>query len=182
MKKLLAFLLPAVILAASLTGCGVSGKVIEAGDEGYAEGAIGDTMRTYFFDYTIKDAYLCSEFEGYAPTEGYSLLVAEINVKNTFDESITMFDWDFVVLWPDENGGDLYDYPVTSYEDVVLPSPASDKLLPAEYDLEKKKSRSGLLLFEVPEGMSELSIAYIESFDDDTTGNAFYTDFIPEEK
>ena len=28
--------------------------------DGYAEGRLGDTMHTYFFDYTVNDAYTCT--------------------------------------------------------------------------------------------------------------------------
>lgn len=97
MKKF-AGIMVATVLAFSLVACGpvdsavqnlagaASNKgsgVVTADDDGYAEGRIGDVMRTYFFDYTVNSAYTCKEFEGYTPAEGNKLLVAELTVKNT---------------------------------------------------------------------------------------------------
>ena len=86
MKKF-AGIMVATVLAFSLVACGPvdsavqnlvgavsnSGSsnsgVVTADDDGYAEGRIGDVMRTYFFDYTVNSAYTCKEFEGYTPAE-----------------------------------------------------------------------------------------------------------------
>ena len=111
MKKTIAALLSAAMLALILTACGSSPVILP--EDGVAEGKQGDTMRTYFFDYTVNSAYTCSKYEGYIPSPGYDLLVAEVTVKNTFGESITMFDWDFLVLFDDDTQEeDVYDYPI----------------------------------------------------------------------
>ena len=73
MKKFVGIIV-ATVLAFSLVGCGpvdsaiqniassgsnTSSKsgVVTADDDGYAEGRMGDVMRTYFFDYTVNSAY-----------------------------------------------------------------------------------------------------------------------------
>lgn len=173
MKKRIASFLSFMLLSLMLAGCGAKPAILPK--DGSAEGEMGDTLRTYFFDFTVDSAYTCSKYEGYVPTPGYDLLVTEVTVKSTSPETITMFDWDFMVLFPDMNQEeDVYDYPITSYEDVEIPESALQTLLPTEYDLEKGKSRTGLLLFEVPAGDTEFTISYVESFDDDTTGDFFY--------
>ena len=106
MKKF-AGIMVATVLAFSLVACGpvdsavqnlagaASNKgsdVVTADDDGYAEGRIGDVMRTYFFDYTVNSAYTCKEFEGYTPAEGNKLLVAELTVKNTDRSTVTMYE------------------------------------------------------------------------------------------
>ena len=111
MKKF-AGIMVATVLAFSLVACGpvdsavqnlagaASNKdsgVVTADDDGYAEGRIGDVMRTYFFDYTVNSAYTCKEFEGYTPAEGNKLLVAELTVKNTDRSTVTMYDTDFQI-------------------------------------------------------------------------------------
>ena len=175
MKKTIAALLSAAMLALILTACGSSPVILP--EDGVAEGKQGDTMRTYFFDYTVNSAYTCSKYEGYIPSPGYDLLVAEVTVKNTFGESITMFDWDFIVLYDDNAGEEqIYDYPITSYEDLEIPEAARETLLPSEYALEKGESLTGLLLFEVPAGDTEFTVSYLESFEDDTTGDTFSVD------
>lgn len=142
---------------------------------GYGEGRMGDTMKTYFFDYTVNSAYLCDEFEGYVPTEGNRLLVSEVTVKNTFYESIVMYDTDFQIQWNSSEEDD-FDFPITLYTD-----PVSDKQLPAEYELGVNKEMTGLLVFEVPEGRKDFSISYLELFDDDSEGNVFFVFFTADE-
>ena len=176
MKKRIASLLLITFSALLLAACGPSGSIILP-KEGYAQGAAGDTMRTYFFDFTLNEAYTCSRYEGYIPTPGYDLLAVEVTVKNTFQEGITMFDWDFIVLYADNAGEEqIYDYPITSYEDLEIPEAARETLLPSEYALEKGESLTGLLLFEVPAGDTEFTVSYLESFEDDTTGDTFSVD------
>ena len=83
MKKFVGIIV-ATVLAFSLVGCGpvdsaiqnIAGSgsdtssksgVVTADDDGYAEGRMGDVMRTYFFDYTVNSAYTCNDYEGYTP-------------------------------------------------------------------------------------------------------------------
>lgn len=168
----------AVLCLALLAGCGDKAGYAE---DGYGEGRMGDTMHTYFFDYTVNSAYLCGEFEGYAPVQpDYQLLVAEVTVKNTGRESIPMYDTDFQVQWSDTSE-DAYDYPITLYADAV-----SDAQLPAEYELAVNEERTGLLVYEVPNGEKDFSISYLELFDDGTEegeeGDLFYVYFTAEEQ
>lgn len=196
MKKLISVML-ATLMAVSLVGCSSSKEVtsgeasnasvntnsdansVYPDDDGYAEGRMGDVMHTCFFDYTVNSAYLCDQYEGYTAAEGYELLVAEVSVKNTFSESITMYDSDFQVQWNDESE-EAYDYPITYYLDTT--EVISDEILPYEYDLKVNRSQTGLLIFEVPEGNTDFSISYLEYFDDDTTGDVFFVFFSAEKE
>ena len=69
-------------------------------------------METYFFDFTVNSAYLTSDYAGYTPAEGNVLLVADITVKNTFQQSFEMYDVDFQAQWDD--GDDAFAYPITT--------------------------------------------------------------------
>ena len=169
MKKLVVSCLAVMML---LTGCGDKTGYAE---DGYGEGRMGDTMHTYFFDYTVNSAYLCPEFEGYTPT----LLVADVTVKNTSTESIPMYDTDFQVQW---NVDGEYDVPITYYTDAV-----SDQQLPTEYELAVDEERTGLLVFEVPVDQKDFSISYLELFESDTSeegeeGDVFFVYFTAEEE
>lgn len=82
MKKIISLLL-ATVTAISLVGCGSTPTIVRPDSDGFAEGKMGDTMRTYFFDYTVNSAYLCDEYAGYTAAEGNELLVADVTVKNT---------------------------------------------------------------------------------------------------
>lgn len=194
MKKITGIIVAAV-LTFGLTGCGpvdsavqnlvgaVSNSadsesgVVTADDDGYAEGRIGDVMRTYFFDYTVNSAYTCEEFEGYTPAEGNKLLVAEITVKNTDRSTVTMYDTDFQIQWGDDDNDDAFDAPITYYSDAV-----SNDQLPEEYDLGVNEERTGLLVFEVPEGSKDYSISYLEQFSNDTEGDVFFVFFTAKDK
>ena len=151
--------------------------MVTADDDGYAEGRIGDVMRTYFFDYTVNSAYTCKEFEGYTPAEGNKLLVAEITVKNTDRSTVTMYDTDFQIQWGDDDDDEAYDVPITYYGDAV-----SDDQLPEEYDLGVNEERTGLLVFEVPEDTRDYSISYLEQFSNDTEGDVFFVFFTAKDK
>lgn len=181
MKKFICALLT-VVMVASLAGCGSmlegisrstsgSSDAITA-ENGYAEGRLGDVMRTYFFDYTVNSAYTCTEFNGYTPDSGNILLVANVTVKNTDNSSIEMYDTDFQIQWGDDDNDDAYDYPITWYAD-----PVSDEQLPGTYDLGVNEEKTGLLVYEVPEGSKDFSISYLELFSDDSEGDVFFVFF-----
>lgn len=177
MKKIL-LVLTAVLCVCLLAACGdpapAEAEVGYAVD-GYAEGRMGDTMHTYFFDYTVNSARLCDTYEGFVPQQdGYQLLVADVTIKNTHYESIPMFDSDFQVQWSVEDD-DAYDVPITYYGDMV-----SQDQLPTEYELAVDETRTGLLVYEVPGDEKDFSIAYLENFDDGTSGDAFFVYFTAE--
>lgn len=188
MKKFISLFLTA-IMAVSLAGCGTpasgdgsSASSPSAGypdEEGYAEGKFGDTMHTYFFDFTINSAYVCSQYENYVPQEGNELLVAEMTIKNTHRESLPMFDTDFQVQWGDTSE-DAFDVPITYYAEST--DTIGENVLPYEYMLAVNESKTGLLIFEVPEGKNDFNISYLEEFDNDTTGDVFFVFFTAERK
>ena len=73
MKKQITSLLCAAFLAVSFAGCSFGGdNVITPDQDGYAEGKLGDIMRSSFFDYIVNSAYLCDSYEDYyTPQAGY---------------------------------------------------------------------------------------------------------------
>ncbi len=180
MKRVSAALLAMVLLLA-LAGCGGSSDTEKGpgyAEDGYAEGRIGDTMHTYFFDYTVNSAYVCTEFAGYVPADGNELLVAEITVKNTRTKTVTMVDVDFQAQW-NGDGDDDYAWPITLDVD-----PVSEEQLPAQYDLGVDQERTGLLVYEVPAGNKDFSISTVEWFDDGSEegemGDTFFVFFTAE--
>lgn len=193
MKKFVGVIV-ATMLAFSLVGCGPvdsairniasaadggskGSDVVTADDDGYAEGRIGDVMKTYFFNYSVNSAYTCNEYEGYTPSEGNKLLVVEVTVKNTDRSTVTMYDTDFQVQWGDDDNDEAYDAPITYYGNTV-----SDEQLPEEYDLSVNEERTGLLVFEVPEASKDYSISYLEQFSNETEGDVFFVFFTAKDK
>ena len=178
MKKRLLTAALALTLALGLTACG--------GDGGSNEGRVDDTMETYFFDFTVNSAYLTNDYEGYTPAEGNTLLVADITVKNTFQESIEMYDIDFQAQWGEE-GEDAYAYPITTdMETFTELDPVGENQLPGTYPMAVDEERNGELVYEVPAGHVDFSISYLEQFVDDageeSTGEVYFVYFTAEDR
>lgn len=150
-------------------------------EDGYAEGFLGDGMRTAFFDFIVNDAYLTGEYEGYTPSAGNTLLVADVTVYNYTDYILTMYDTDFQAQWSD-TGDDAFAVPVT-YEREGYPNTgvkAAGDMLAGEYTIGTRRSARGDLVFEVPEGQVDFSISYQEYYANDETGDLFFVYFTPE--
>lgn len=175
MKKIVSVLL-VLMLTIAMTGCQ---KKVDS--DGYKEGKLGDTMKTYFFNYTVNSAYLTNNFEGYTPSEGNTLLVAEVTVKNTFKEDIEMYDTDFQAQW-DSDGDDDFSVPITYDGTEEGVAPLNEKQFAGTYTLPKGEDMTGLLVFEIPSGNTDLSISYMEAFDDDSTGTTYFVFFTAEEQ
>ncbi len=171
-----AAVLACTVLLLGLAGCGLFGA-----GKSTTEGRIGDSIRTDFFEFTVNSAYLCSEFEGRAASEGTELLVVDATVKNTFNESIPMSDWDFQAQWGEDDDDEAYAFPITSDPETGEEIAAvSEDQLPYEYDLGVDERVEGLLVYEVPEGYKDFSISTQDIYSDGTTGDTYFVYFTPE--
>lgn len=170
LKRLVGLLL-ASLMAMSLVACSDR----KPGNSPQLDGYIGDTLSTAWFDFTVKDAYLCGEYEGYTPAgSGMQLLVVSMDLKSTFQRSVDMFREDFPVLWDlDSDDDSTIAYPIDAFHDDQLPD---------EYSLGIKGSKSGDLVYEVPVDIRDFSLAFMEVFDDDSEGDVFWVDFTPTQK
>ena len=188
MKKLTAMLL-AVLMMLSLTGCNLADLLGRKdnpsnnydadgftgnNDEDYdydsdynAANGIGDTVETYFFDFRVDDAYLTHELGDYSAEDGYQMLVVELMVRNTFHSEITMYDTDFQIQWGD--GDEDYGWPMSDLD--------MEGILPEAYGLASGERTTGYLVFTVPQDCEDFAIAYLEEFDDDTTGDVHFVYF-----
>ena len=177
-KRLTALAVAGMMAALLFTGCDGNTdlmKGIQAGDREYgktytAEGTEG--LQTSFFQFNINESTLKDEVDGYIlDDDTQRFLVVNITVKNTFegdDPSIPMFDVDFTVSWEGLNGI----YPEDEF---------AEGQLPAEYEIFKGKSRTGDLIFVVPEDVTDFVLSYTEEYEDDFEGNTFEISFTPGE-
>ena len=157
-----------------------SGGTEITAEDGYGEGRIGDTMQTYFFDYTVNSAYTCTEFAGTTPAEGSMFLVADVTVRNTDTRSIEMYDTDFQAQWGSD-GEEDFRVPITYDTENQMDLPTlTDEQLPSTYMLAVDEERTGLLVYEVPAGFQDFSISYQEIFSDDSYGDTFFVFFTAE--
>ena len=104
MTKRIALALSMVLFALAFTACGPN--LLSGGDGGSkdTEGGIGDTLSNMFFDYTVLEATSPAEYDGYTAAEGNRLIVCSVKVKNTFGETIPMYDSDFQLQWGNIGG------------------------------------------------------------------------------
>ena len=165
MKRLFK-LLTTALLVVSCAACGNSNSVsgivnkdVVTPTDGYAEGGIGDTMRTAWFDFTVNRAELKDSYGSVVPNDGETLLVVNVTLNNTFTEAIPMFDSDFQAQWG-ADGDDDYRFPVT-FDD---PTMIEKGMLEAEYELGAGKTVTGDLVFSVPGGQSEYSLSFLEYY------------------
>lgn len=136
------------------------------------EARVGDTCNTHFFSYNINGTNIADSFEGYTPKSGNQLLIVGVSIENTWRKTITMYDTDFQAQWDDEDDpANAYAYPI-AYQNV-----AEMQQLPAKYTLGVGESLWGTLIYEVPKGYTDFSIAYQEQFADGSTGDSFFTYF-----
>ena len=129
-------------------------------------------MHSYFFDFIVNSAYTTTDYNGYTATqvdsetqEPYQLLVVNLTIKNTYSQSVTMWDSDFQAQWSTSQDTGLYSWPIT--DDGNVPT-VSDDQLPAEYDLAVGEERTGEIVFEVPSNEKDFSLSYLEIFNDGT--------------
>ncbi len=159
-------LLTTALLVVSCAACGKSNSVSGIVDkdavtpkDGYAEGGIGDRMKTAWFDFTVNSAELKDSYGSVVPNDGESLLVVNVTLHNTFTDTIPMFDSDFQAQWGSDGEND-YRFPVT-FDD---PTMTEKGMLESEYELESGKTVTGDLVFSVPGGQSEYSLSFLEYY------------------
>ncbi len=177
MKKILCLLL-ALALGLSLPACG--GVDRRTGYQpGGGRGQIGDVMHTYWFDFTVTDAYSAQEYGGYPVDEGCRFVVASITVTNTFPQTLTMWDTDFALEWKDPDSGDyVYDVPLMAY---------TDGMFPEEYTLEVAETASYEAVYMVPAVESlDYDVSFLELFENEDggeeRGDTYYVSFTAQER
>lgn len=137
-------------------------NIIEASpDEEYAEGRIGNLMRTMWFDFTVTDAAIADDYHGYAPAEGEELVVVTVDLKNTYTASLPMWDYDFQLTWG--SGDDEFSYPVTDGGNVET---VYEGQMPGEYSLGIDQKATYEIVYPAPAGQSDFSLWFVENIDD----------------
>ncbi len=179
MKRYAAVLAGLVVLGL-LTGCNsqVSDYIRSRMEGTLYEAGLKEEVRTAFFIYQVKDAYLCSEYYGYVPAEGKVLLVASVRIQNILDEAIPMFDIDFQAQWGEE-AEDAYAFPITmgGEQDEIF----GERQLPARYEIEVGGVRTGDLVFEIPAGYENCSVSCVDVYSDGSRGDTYFVYFTAKE-
>ena len=133
--------LAALGLALFVTGCGAQDVQAE----------VGQTIQTALLDFTVTDPEVLDAYPGVTVPDGDKLVRLWLTVKNTSDQTYTMFAQDFQLQW----GPDAEDFGVCL-------TTQGEGLLPDSYELPPGKSRSGAMLAAVPQDCTALTVAYAE--------------------
>lgn len=146
-------------------------------EEGFATGYATDVMRTAFFDYTVNSGYTTAAYDTFTAEEGKVFLVVDITITNTQTKSCPMFDTDFQVQWGEDEDPDAFSYPLTAYGETP-----NGEMLPEEYELAISETRTGKLVYQVPQGYHDFSVSYMEVYDTEETGDTFFVYFTAEQR
>lgn len=191
MKRMIPLVLTLLL---ALTACGGGSGSADAGgsggagsgevraEDGYAEARIGDVVHSYFMDFTVNSAYTTSDYHGHTAPEGMKVLVVNMTIKNTFNETLPMYDDDFQGQWSASSETEEFAWPITEAEDGSDLDTVSGEQLPGTYELAVNESRTGELVFDVPADEKDFSVSHMELFDDDSEGDTFFVFFTAEEK
>lgn len=134
---------------------------------------VGEKVSTYWFDFTVDQVETADRYETYVPAEGNRLVVCGVTLKSTFKEPVPMNWADFVLLWEDPEGG-FSSQSEPAGMDGVYPLPAlSQEQLPDEYEIEKGKTLTGDLVFEVPAQVTRASLVFQELFAEGESENEY---------
>lgn len=171
MKKLFKV---AIVLLAAFTlfvGCTNGGKKAIEPVDGVAEGNIGDTFKSYWFDFLVDEVKVVADYNGYTAQEGFQILEVKTTIKSTVSYEIPVYSNVFYLLWSDSG---------TETVDVM-----QNEIYGEVDTLAAKATKSYVWYFEVPVDETTYAVGFEEVFDttseSDKYGDVFYIYFTPKE-
>lgn len=157
MKRLfLMMTLMAMLLSACASREEPENIVVELGEEG----------STAFFDFEVGEVSACQKYRGKRAASGQRLILVELELENTTSYDLPMGRYDFRLFWG--NGEDMAVYPLEQF---------CEEQFPDEYAIPAREETEGLLVFQVPEEQKNLALGYLEIFEDDHQGDAYFVYF-----
>ena len=136
--------------------------------DGLCEGYLGTVMPTAWFEFTVTDAKLCKEYAGYTAPEGYDILVTDVTLRNTYGQTVPMYNSDFQAQWFDD-ADDAYALPFY----VVI----EGQEIEDEYALGINETAKAIYACEVPEGNKDFSLSFQEYYASGDYGDLFFVYF-----
>ena len=143
-------------------------------DDSYHEYEVGDTVETMFFNFTVEDFLSSTDINGITPEAGKQFVGVKVNVENTFNKDITMFSSDLIIEWEPTSADDKgAEGPHSYYDKEAIFNEEFEK----EYTLAPGESKEGVLLFEIPEGITQVAITtqdiYIDKQGNEHKGDVY---------
>lgn len=137
-----------------LVGCAASSEEIDVD--------IDQAVQTALFRYTVSDVTTVDSYNSQSARDGYKLVQANLSVTNTEDDAVTMYAGVFRASWGDSES-----------ESTTCLTAISDEMVPDSYILYPEATYHGIMIFEVPEDVSQLTIQYQESLPDQDIDNVY---------
>ena len=166
-KRTLVLVLAGLMLL--LAGCSPEEK------DRLGEYELGEQVSTYWFDFIVEKVEPVDSYDGYHPSEGNRLVVYRLSLENTFNQTVTMVQTDFFLLWPDEEEGEESSSRaslggmVGSY---ALPK-FSESQMEDTYDLTWGGRAAGDLVFEIPQEVDRAALVYEEYYVDEESETGY---------
>jgi hypothetical protein len=167
-------------------------------------GSMKEPVKTMFYTFTVNDCYSTKAIQQYTPSENKLFVVVNITIENLYKGKLDMTDAHFQMQTIDstdsssnegtvENGVVATTISTTAAADYFLPitqtvdtAYLTDEL-PSSYTMEKGESRSGTLIFEMPNTDTIYNFCTADYFNygtsgDTVTGNTYFVEVTPEAK
>lgn len=122
--------------------------------------AQNDVMHSVFFDLQVNSVETADALEEWVPHEGYTFLIVNVSITNTFGADIPMSYVDFPALWNDG-------------EDGTYPDSDFSIAFPEQYVIAEGATETGNLIYSVPLDQDEVVIEYYDLFTNGTRGDTF---------
>ena len=145
------------------TNGGTENNTTTGTDDSYHEYEVGDTVETMFFNFTVEDFLSSTDINGITPEAGKQFVGVKLNIENTFNKDITMFSSDLIIEWEPTSADDKgAEGPHSYYDKEAIFNEEFEK----EYTLAPGESKEGVLLFEIPEGITKVAITTQDIYTD----------------
>lgn len=169
-------------------------------------GNMNEAVKTMFYSFTVNNCYSTAEINGHLPEDGKIFVVVNVSIENTYKGKLEMTDAHFQMqtLGTDDSSEDTTSEiesggvstsaaTATAEVDYVLPeTQKTEELyledeLPASYTIDKSETRSGTLIFEMPNTDTIYNFCTADYFNYGTsgntvTGNTYFVEVTPEAK
>ena len=152
---------------------------------GRGDGALGDTMKTSFMEFTVNDAAVTSYYQGITPDAGMELLVLNITTHVTQRNDLILYDTDYQIQWGSDGPLD-YGEPLTyrdewadftGYKQYINLTDVYG-MFPGVVTLPGDTQITYDYVYQIPEGNRSFKLLFQEFFEDESLGDFFTVSFI----
>lgn len=127
---------------------------------------LDEKVSTAFFEYQVENVVVTRNYHGLRANPGHQIVVLELTIENTEYYTLLMGRYDFRLQWG--KGEEELAYPQTWYYVEQFPN---------SYEIPADEEVTGQLVFQVPKTEKDLFLGYLEVFENNSQGDAHFTQF-----